>query len=310
MIQEMLFSSEKPPLSAGGTNRQPTKFFLVHWQSPLRFVMTIASSLDDLTNTSGVTPSRTWYSASEARWWELKALQTNEYHLRVWDTATPSDPRRNPVVMTVNTARYVNLDHVLKLGIAYAPRVGLVWRGNLFSYTNQMEKTIGSGHVVRDDAGRVKTLFHTFSRPIELGTQTEIRTWRHRIDYAYDGLCALSMDFPSGFDMFVLREDAPRFFNERIRFYRVVFSEEPLPESRLAFEPIVRGHQVVRWITTNDTEFVFDGNQLRPVPEPSLFETSMQVSRRARVFVVVMLLASTILLALLWARREKNAAQH
>lgn len=307
VIQEMVFASEKPPLVQGGTNRQPTQFFLLRWESPLHFIMATAPSLSELAE--GAAPlSSTWYSAGKSHWWHLVAVRTNQFLLRLWETTTPSDKRRNPVLITVNTVRHVNVDHVLKLGIAYAPTSGVVWEGDSFTFTNVAEKTTGAGQLARDDAGRVQTVFHTFSRPILVGKESEIRTFRHRIDYTYDNGLERPKDFPSQIDLLVLRENAPPFFSERIRIHRLVTATTPLAESQLAFEPLVKGHQVIRWITTNDTEHVFDGKAWQPVPDPGVFERSTTVSRWALIFVVVMLLAPTILLAI-WARKKKKAAE-
>lgn len=307
VIQTLVFSSEKPPLATAATNRQPTRFFHVRWQSPVRFVMRTASSLDELVETSSGASLVEWYCAGETRWWHLIRNPTNEFLVRFWDTTTPSDKQRNPVLTTVNTARHVNLDHVLKLGLWYLPKSGVVWEGDQFAFTNSIEETVGRGQLVRDQSGRVSSLLYTFSRPIQINGKRETRTWRHRNDYAYDGDADVPRGFPSQLDNYVLREDAPPFHNERIRFHKVNFSRIPLAESELDFEILARGYPLVRWMTTNDTECVFDGKQWTPVPDPSLFDRTHRVPRWARIFVVAVLLAPTVLLAV-WTRRNKNAA--
>ncbi|MCS7338713.1 MAG: hypothetical protein NZ739_10845 [Verrucomicrobiae bacterium] len=310
VIHEMLYAIEWPNVSQQGPDSpQPRRmFFLVSWESPQRFVMTIAPSLVELTNTGGAVPSKKWICASESRWWRLGLIRPNEYLVSVWHTATPSDLERNPVVVAINSERDAFLDHALKLGICLAPARGIVWEGDQFSYTNEINNTTGSGHVVRDQTGRVKTLFHTFSKPAPLGTGTEIRTGRHRAEYVYGGSDELPTDFPSGIELFALPENRPPFIMERIIFHRIVFSKERLPESKLAFEPLVKGYTLITWAITNDTEYAFDGQRWNPVQMPAAIGTVTQVPRRPRIFVMAMLLATLIPLVFLALKRRKTRA--
>jgi len=307
VIKEMVFSSEKPPLAAGGTNRQPTQFFLLRWESPFRFVLRVASSLDELAQTGDEVASAEWFCASEVRWWHLVKSPTNQFLVRLWDTATPSDKRRNPVLITVNTIRQVNVDHVVKLGLWHLPRSGVVWQGDHFAFTNETEQTTGMGQVLREPSGRVTTVLFTFTRPIMVQGKSEMGTWRHRNDYTYDDEGTLPAGFPAQIDNYVLRESAPPFHNERLRFHHVVLSSDPLAPSELDFEPIVGRHALTRWVTINDIEHVFDGKRWSPVPDLSMFDRNRRVPRWLLLFVVAALLAPTILLAVR-SRRNENAA--
>lgn len=221
-------------------------------------------------------------------------------------------------MITVKGARDVDLEHALRLGIPFAPYGGIVWDGDHFAYTNvreridELDTITGSVYAVRDDKGRLKTIFHTFTRPILINGRREIRTWRHRYDYAYADHPALPQGFPVRIDQFVLMADGSEFYNSRITFFRLILSKEPLAESLLAFEPIVGPHPLLQWVTTNDVELVFDGKRWNPVPSPAIFLTPSHrpIQPLKRFFVWVMLLTPTILLALFWARRKKLAAKH
>lgn len=309
IIQKLVYAIEMPPVGDGGTNRQPTMFYLVRWESPQKFVLRVNSSLDELMKTSEEVTSAEWFSAGDAQWWHLVKRPTNDFLVRVWHTTTPSDKRRNPVLTTVNTVRHINLDHVIKLGLSYLPPCGVVWQGDHFVFTNDVEQTAGTGHVLRDEVGRVSSVMFTFTRPILINGKWEIRAWRHRNDYTYEEADTIPTGFPSQIDNYVLRNDAAPFHNERIRFYQVVFAKEPLAAAELDYGSVVGRHTPTLWTTINDTEYVFDGKRWKPIPIP---ESELFIARRAPqwavILVVAVLLAPTVLLAV-WAKRNKNAVQ-
>jgi len=317
IIQEMLFSSEKPPIHDGGTNREPSRWYLARWESPHRFFVAEALTLDDVSRTDGNYPaSMRWYCADKDRWWYLERLG-QKFIAHVWNTSTPQEGCCNGVFKTVEDIRRTELDTVIGAGISYASNAKVTWTDDTYQFTNEWEKVSASGLFKRDESGRAKSALHTFEKEIVANGKPERKVFRHRVEYEYEKEAAsvLPDGFPSVINLFALREPLLPFFIKRVRIQSLTLSKEPLLAHHLGFESIVnssKGMALLVYYTSNRTEYAFNGKAWMPLlsPDARILASEKRGSKGTRtVLLVVMLLTSGTFVTVWLTRTRSNATE-
>jgi len=317
VVQELVFSSEKPPIQEGGTNREPTKYYLLRWESPETFFVAEALSFEDLHKSEGKPPATLrCYSATKRRWWYLETLG-EEFVAHTWDTSTPREECCNGVYKTIENMRRIDLDSVLSAGIPFACMAQITWEGDTYQFTNTSEQVFSAkGTILRDEAGLPKSVEHFFERPISVDGKMVTKVFRHRVEYEYgnDLTGVLPKDLPSEIRRFALREPNPPFFIERLRLHSFVLSKNALRSEQLDFEPIVSkfsAKALVAFVASNRTEYVLNGKKWTPVlsPDDPIITRAKPNPKTARFFFVVVMLLATMFFAVIYFAKTLRSKQ-
>lgn len=308
-IQEMVFSKITPALQLGSVGATQVCHYLVRWQSEDRFLFAESLALEHLGRPLRAPIGSTkWYAAEPGRWWFMEGA-ADQLLVHVWNTTEPPDKPFNPVLSTIECVRSVEIEPALCLGISYAPLGKVMWSegGRNYHFTSEVLKVWAMGEIIRDAQGRVEKVLHSFSLPIGVEGKIERKNYRHIIRYSYEGDQSNSLParFPHSGRIELLQDPSSRFIICDLLFHRLVITTPPIIQE--SFSDIAMGRPMTMYFFSNRSEYVFDGKRWVARPDHQALRARSEVSRSReqvlRFFVVALLLAPTILLAV-WLRRS------
>ncbi len=274
VIEELIYSCEMPPVERGGTNRVPTKHYLLRWESPETYLLAEALHRDDLTRIDGKYEGPiTWYCATKEKWWYLELIG-DKYVAHVWDTSTPREECCNGVYKTVDSVRLTQIEPVLGAGLPYLYGAQVSWIQDAYYFTNQAENVTGSGKIALDSLGRTKRIDHVFDRNLPVAGKSERRTFRHRIEYDYQENLkpAGGGDFPLVLNIFVDHEHRSPFHYKKLTLHNIKLARTGLSEEQLHLESAahlqIAGKRLIVYVVSNKTEYAWSGKKWSPLIGP------------------------------------------